>query len=132
MPTTATPVAPLRRRKLPIGLQTFRQIIEEGFYYVDKTGLALDLIETGKYYFLSRPRRFGKSLLLDTIKDLFEGQQDLFKGLAAETRWDWSRRFPVIHLSFGEGVLHSREALAQRIREILAEQQIRLGVQCRN
>ncbi|MBK9440648.1 MAG: ATP-binding protein [Comamonadaceae bacterium] len=122
----------MRRRKLPIGLQTFRQIIEEGYYYVDKTGLALDLIEAGKYYFLSRPRRFGKSLLLDTIKDLFEGHQDLFKGLAAETRWDWGRKFPVIHLSFGEGVLHSREALAQRIGEILNEQQIRLGVQCQN
>jgi len=129
MPTTATPVAPLRRRKLPIGLQTFRQIIEEGYYYVDKTGLALDLIEAGKYYFLSRPRRFGKSLLLDTIKDLFEGQQDLFKGLAAETRWDWGRKFPVIHLSFGEGVLHSRAALNYKITEQLDINQARFGLQ---
>ena len=128
MLTTATPVAPLIRRKLPIGLQTFRQIIEEGYYYVDKTGLALDLVEAGKYYFLSRPRRFGKSLLLDTLKDLFEGHQDLFKGLAAETRWDWSRKFPVIHLSFGEGVLHSREALNYKIAEQLDINQQRLGL----
>jgi len=97
---------------LPIGLQTFRQIIEEGYYYVDKTGMALDLIETGKYYFLSRPRRFGKSLLLDTIKELFEGHQALFKGLVAETRWDWTRQFPVIQISFGDGVLHSRQTVA--------------------
>ena len=67
------PPSPQKRRKLPIGIQTFREIREENYYYVDKTGLALDLIETGKYYFLSRPRRFGKSLLLDTIKELFEG-----------------------------------------------------------
>ena len=54
---------------------------------MDKTGFALDLVEQGKYYFLSRPRRFGKSLLLDTLKDLFEGHQALFTGLAAQTRW---------------------------------------------
>ena len=81
---TPTPTSladtPLARRKLPIGIQTFREIIEEGYYYVDKSGYAVDLAETGKYYFLSRPRRFGKSLLLDTLRALFEGQQALFKG----------------------------------------------------
>ncbi len=55
-------------RELPIGIQIFREIREENYYYIDKTALALDLIETGKYYFLSRPRRFGKNLLLETIK----------------------------------------------------------------
>ena len=55
-------------------------------YYVDKTGMAVDLDEQGKYYFLSRPRRFGKSLLLDTLKDMFEGHQALFASLAAQTR----------------------------------------------
>lgn len=59
-----------------------------GYHYVDKTGMALDLIEQDKYYFLSRPRHFGKSLLLDTLKNLFKGHQSLFTGLAAETRWD--------------------------------------------
>ena len=58
------------RKKLPIGIQTFREIREEGYYYVDKTGFALQLIDQGKYYFLSRPRRFGKSLFLDTLKEL--------------------------------------------------------------
>jgi hypothetical protein len=63
----------LARRKLPIGIQTFAEIIGEGHYYVDKTPFAHRLIEQGKYYFLSRPRRFGKSLFLDTLKELFEG-----------------------------------------------------------
>jgi hypothetical protein len=81
----------LLRRKLPIGIQTFSEIIEEGYYYVDKSGIAVDLAQQGKYYFLSRPRRFGKSLFLDTLKELFEGNQKLFTGLAAETRWDWSK-----------------------------------------
>jgi hypothetical protein len=57
----ATDSPALKRRKLPISIQTFREIREENYYYIDKTALALDLVETGKYYFLSRPRRFGKS-----------------------------------------------------------------------
>ena len=79
----------LPRKKLPIGIQTFREIREEACYYVDKSGIAIDLITSGKYYFLSRPRRFGKSLFLDTLKEVFEGTTELFTGLAAETRWDW-------------------------------------------
>ena len=120
----------LARRKLPIGIQTFSQIIEEGYYYVDKTGLALDLVEQGKYYFLSRPRRFGKSLFLDTLKDLFEGHQARFTGLAAETRWDWTKQYPVIRISFSDGVLQNRAELDQRISEILIDNQKRLGVTC--
>ena len=77
--------------KLPIGIQTFREIREDNCYYVDKTGMAVELIRTGKAYFLSRPRRFGKSLFLDTLKELFEGNQELFIGLAAENAWDWSK-----------------------------------------
>jgi len=131
---TATPIPPaaLTRRKLPIGIQTLREIREENYYYVDKTGLALEMVNTGKYYFLSRPRRFGKSLFLDTLKNLFEGQQDLFTGLAVETRWDWGKTYPVIRISFAEGVYKSAAALEQRIREILIEQQKRMGVTCQN
>ena len=124
------PPSPLLRRKLPIGIQTFSHIIEEGYYYVDKTGMAVDLAEQGKYYFLSRPRRFGKSLLLDTLKDLFEGNEALFAGLAAHTRWDWSRKYPVIRVSFSDGVLQNRAELDQRISEILIDNQKRLGVTC--
>jgi hypothetical protein len=74
---------------------------------VDKTGFALRLIAEGKYYFLSRPRRFGKSLFLDTLAELFEGNAALFTGLEAEHGWDWSRRYPVIRLSFGGGVVRA-------------------------
>ena len=82
-----TPTAPhppaLARKELPIGIQTFREIREDNCYYVDKTAMAVDLVHTGKAYFLSRPRRFGKSLFLDTLKELFEGNRALFTGLAA-------------------------------------------------
>ena len=76
------------KRKLPIGIQTFREIREEGWYYVDKTAYALRLADEGKHYFLSRPRRFGKSLFLDTLKELFEGNEALFAGLAVHRAWD--------------------------------------------
>ena len=91
------------KRRLPIGIQTFRTIREEGCYYVDKTAYALRLVEEGAHYFLSRPRRFGKSLFLDTLKALFEGSEALFRGLAIHDKWDWSVRHPVLRLSFGGG-----------------------------
>ncbi|NEX23604.1 AAA family ATPase, partial [Thiorhodococcus mannitoliphagus] len=118
------------RLKLPIGIQTFREIREDGCYYVDKTGLALKLIEEGKAYFLSRPRRFGKSLLIDTLAELFAGNEPLFRGLYAHERWDWSRRAPVIRLSFGGGVLRTPEELTGKIGEQLRLNQAALGVVC--
>ena len=124
------PVLP--RRKLPIGIQNLRQMREGGHYYVDKTGMAIDLIESGKCFFLSRPRRFGKSLLVDTFHELFEGNRALFAGLAAESRWDWSQRHPVVRISFGGGGLTSAERLEQRILEILDDNERRLGVVCRH
>jgi hypothetical protein len=118
----------MSRRHLPIGIQTFRKIREADYYYVDKTGFALRLIEEGTHYFLSRPRRFGKSLFLDTLADLFAGHEPLFRGLAAHGRWDWGRHFPVVRLSFAEGVLRSRVELDERIGELLADNEARLGV----
>ena len=91
------------RRRLPLGIQTFREVREEGCYYVDKTPWIGPLLDRGKYYFLSRPRRFGKSLLLDTLKELFEGNEPLFRGLAIHDRWDWSVRVPVVKLDFAGG-----------------------------
>ncbi len=88
-------------RRLPLGIQTFREIREEGCCYVDKTPYARRLVDEGKYWFLSRPRRFGKSLFLDTLKELFEGSEALFTGLAIHDRWDWSVRHPVVRLDFG-------------------------------
>ena len=90
-------------RKLPIGIQTFREIREEGCYYVDETAWIDRLLDEGKHYFLSRPRRFGKSLFLDTLKEFFEGNEALFEGLAVHGRRDWSVRHPVLRLSFAAG-----------------------------
>ena len=78
----------MTRRRLPIGIQTLRKIREEGCYYVDKTAHVRRLVDEGSHYFLSRPRRFGKSLLVDTLKELFEGNEPLFEGLAIHDGWD--------------------------------------------
>ena len=94
----------MHRRPLPIGIQTFREIREEGCCYIDKTTYARRLADdAGKHYFLSRPRRFGKSLFVDTLKELYEGAEGLFRGLDVHGAWDWSRRHPVVRLSFGGG-----------------------------
>ena len=94
---------PMTRRRLPIGIQTLWKIREDGCYYVDKTAHIRRLVEQGTHYFLSRPRRFGKSLFVDTLKELFEGNEPLFEGLAIHGDWDWSARHPVLRLSFGGG-----------------------------
>ena len=84
--------------KYPIGVQSFEKLREEGFVYVDKTALIYKLVNEGTAYFLSRPRRFGKSLLLSTLQAYFEGKRELFKGLAIEElEKDW-RQYPVLHL----------------------------------
>lgn len=91
-------------KKLPIGKQTFSDVIEEDNLYVDKTQIALDLIDNYKYVFLARPRRFGKSLFLDTLRELFEGNKALFKNLYAYEHYQWDEKYPVIHISFSGGV----------------------------
>ena len=93
----------MKRRKLPIGIQTFREVGGGAYYYVDKTAYIRRLLDEGKHYFLSRPRRFGKSLFLDTCKELFEVNERLFEGLDIHGAWDWSVRHPVVRLSFGSG-----------------------------
>ncbi len=90
----------MARSRLPIGIQDFRTIRSEEFYYVDKTCLIRQLVDEGRHYFLSRPRRFGKSLLLDTLRALFAGHEPLFRGLAIHPHWDWSSPYPVVRLSF--------------------------------
>ncbi len=120
----------MTRKRLPIGIQTFRKIREDDYYYVDKTGFALKLIEEGTHYFLSRPRRFGKSLFLDTLAEIFAGSEPLFRGLVIHDHWDWSRPAPVIRLSFGGGLLQSADGLTLKIRELLAINQDALGLHC--
>ena len=108
-------------RKLPIGIQSFVNIRTEGYYYVDKTPFVHRLVETGKYYFLSRPRRFGKSLFLDTLRQAFLGNKELFEGLYLEKNWDWSVSYPVVYISFGAGVHRSVEELLETQFIILDE-----------
>lgn len=88
------------KQALPIGIQSFREIRENNWLYVDKTESIDHLVKHGKYFFLSRPRRFGKSLTLSTLKELFQGQKVLFEGLWIEDQWNWEQQYPVVHISF--------------------------------
>ena len=90
----------MQQRRYPIGIQCFRTIRENDFYYVDKTPLIHELVSRGCSYFLARPRRFGKSLLIDTLRELFSGNEPLFRGLAIHDQWDWSKTHPVVRISF--------------------------------
>jgi Predicted AAA-ATPase/PD-(D/E)XK nuclease superfamily len=87
-------------KKLPISIQTFQNIRGGNFIYVDKTNFVYDIAQEIGSFFLSRPRRFGKSLLLNTLKSLFEGKKELFEGLWIYDKWDWSKTSPVLHFSF--------------------------------
>ena len=85
--------------KYPIGIQNFESLIGDGYVYVDKTALIYEMADTGRYYFLSRPRRFGKSLLISTMEAYFSGKRELFKGLAIEKlEKNWTK-YPILHLS---------------------------------
>ena len=116
------------RRRLPLGIQTFREIREENYYYVDKTSYVERLLKEGKHYFLSRPRRFGKSLFLDTLKEFFEGNEELFRGLAIYQVRDCSVRHPVVRLSFGSGNFTAPGLLEDRVMEQLAAVERQTGV----
>ena len=116
------------KRKLPIGIQTFREIREDHCYYVDKTAYMERLVDEGKHYFLSRPRRFGKSLFLDTLKELFEGNEPLFEGLAIHERWDWSVRHPVLRLDFSRGYFKEPGQLQEDVMAQLDAMERRGGV----
>jgi len=109
-------------KKLPIGIQSFDKIRSDDFYYVDKTRYVYELTQKGQYYFLSRPRRFGKSLFLDTLSQAFTGKKEYFSGLFLEHHWDWDVCYPVISLSFGTGVVDNRSELNNSIFSMLREQ----------
>ncbi len=116
------------RRKLPIGIQTFSEIRTGGYYYVDKTAGLRRLIDAGKHFFLSRPRRFGKSLLVDTLKQLFEGNRPLFEGLAIHDHWDWTVRHPVLQLDFSGGDFTAPDALPAHVADQMAAAERRAGL----
>ena len=90
----------MTKRRLPIGISSFQTIRQDNCYYVDKTIHIHRLVDEGYYYFLSRPRRFGKSLTVDTLHELFAGNEKLFRELYIHDHWDWSIRYPVVRLSF--------------------------------
>ncbi len=118
-------------KKLPIGIQTFSEIIQENYLYVDKTGFAHKLINSGKYYFLSRPRRFGKSLFLDTLSEIFLGSRELFKGLYIYDEYDF-KPHPVIRISFGSGDYSEEKIIFDEIEYILNENIESLEIECKN
>jgi hypothetical protein len=113
-------------KKLGIGISDFKELIKGNYIYVDKTEYIYKLINSGKYYFLSRPRRFGKSLLLSTIRYLFEGQRELYKGLYIEEKWNWEEIYPVIRISFAKDIKR-KEDLRDRIREEIEKNYERNG-----
>lgn len=106
-------------RKFPIGVQDFESLRKDGYFYIDKTALVYQLAKTGRYYFLSRPRRFGKSLLISTLEAYFRGKKDLFKGLAIEKlEKDWEEH-PVLLLDLNTGLYDSAERLLYVLEDAL-------------
>ena len=113
--------------KYPIGIQSFDQLIEDGFVYVDKTDLIYQLVKGGKIYFLSRPRRFGKSLLVSTLKCYFQGRKELFRGLAIdklETEW---AEYPVFHIDFNGDNFTEAGILERKIEGRIAGWELEYG-----
>lgn len=116
-------------KKLPVGIQTFSQIREENHLYIDKTKDACQLIKSdGKYFFLSRPRRFGKSLFIDTLHNIFEGNKKHFKDLYIYDKWDWNTSSPVIKLSFSGN--RSTQELINNIYKNINFAKKNLGIEC--
>lgn len=105
----------------PIGIQNFEKIRKDGYFYIDKTALIYQLVKTGSYYFLSRSRRFGKSLLISTLEAYFQGKKELFKGLAMETlEKDWIKR-PILHLDLNIEKYDTEESLNNILEKSLAK-----------
>jgi hypothetical protein len=115
-------------KKLGIGISDFKKLIEGNYIYVDKTEYIYKLIqEGGNYYFLSRPRRFGKSLLLSTIRYLFEGKKELFEGLYIHNKWNWDETYPVIRIDFAKTQVKNEEELQKELKATIIETGRRYG-----
>ena len=118
--------------KYPIGIQSFDRIIEDGYVYVDKTDLIYQLVKGSSIYFLSRPRRFGKSLLVSTLKCYFQGRKELFKGLAIdklETEW---AEYPVFHIDFNGDNFTKAGILEKKIEGRIASWEDQYGKDARS
>lgn len=114
--------------KYPIGIQDFRRLREEGYVYVDKTPYIHRIINQGSYFFLSRPRRFGKSLLISTLRELYSGSRELFEGLWIADHWNWEQTNPVIHLKFAS-IKYRDNPLQAAIGESIRLEAQRLGIE---
>ena len=113
--------------KYPIGIQNFEKIRTDGFAYVDKTAFVYKLANEGCYYFLSRPRRFGKSLLISTMDAYFSGRKDLFDGLAlAKLEQEW-HKYPIMHLDLNTEMYNTVEALNNKLNLALSELEEQYG-----
>ena len=111
----------MEQRLYPIGIQDFSELRNGNYLYVDKTDIIYKLVSTGKYYFLSRPRRFGKSLLINTLEAYFLGKKELFKGLAIEKlEKDW-KSYPVLHFDFSDEKVDSRAELKADLEMMITE-----------
>ncbi len=115
-------------KKLPIGLNSLEKIIKGNYLYVDKTKNLYELLEAGQYFFLSRPRRFGKTLTIDTLKHIFEGNKDLFKGLYIYDKWNWEEKFPVIRVDFSQIDSETKENLKKSLTMALEDIEKELGI----
>ena len=114
--------------KYPIGMQSFERIREGGFVYIDKTAMLYDLVSTGSIYFLSRPRRFGKSLLISTLENYFLGRKELFRGLAIDSlEKEWAE-YPVFHLDFNGINFKKSDALEMTLNKFLEDGEKRYNI----
>ena len=115
-------------KRLPVGIQTFEKIIDNDMLYIDKTEYIWNMIHLSNYIFLSRPRRFGKSLLVSTLQAYFEGRKDLFKGLFIETEEKEWTKYPVLRFSMASGKHMEKEQLERYLIYILEENERRFGI----
>ena len=117
--------------KIATDIYTFSELRKNGFTYVDKTDALYDMAsgEVGKQFFIARPRRFGKSLAVSTLKSLFQGEREWFAGLAIEPKWDWSKKWPVLHLDMGSAQTTTVAELRRKWRDMLKDECKRNGIQ---
>lgn len=114
-------------RLYPVGIQNFEDLRSRGYIYVDKTLLLYNLVQTGKYYFLSRPRRFGKSLMISTLEAYFLGKRELFKGLAMESlEKDWTVH-PVLHMDLNTEKYDTEASLENKLELTLKQWEAEYG-----
>ena len=114
--------------KYPVGIQTFQDIINGGYVYVDKTDLIYSLVSEGKIYFLSRPRRFGKSLLISTLENYFLGRKELFKGLAIEQLEAEWKEYPIFHLDFNGPNYKENGKFEEKLNDYLTKWECEYGL----